>query len=47
MNRFKHCITLTHIRTAGCTDTAHKNTFKIDEEGMRAAITAWIAYLMR
>jgi metal-dependent amidase/aminoacylase/carboxypeptidase family protein len=37
----------TRNEATGCTDTAHKNTFKIDENGMRAAITAFIAYLMR
>lgn len=37
----------TRNEATGCTDTAHKNTFKIDEAGMRSAITAWIAYLMR
>lgn len=37
----------TRNEATGCTDTAHKNTFKIDENGMRAAIEAFIAYLMR
>lgn len=37
----------TRNEATGCTDTAHKNTFKIDEEGMRSAIRAWIAYLTR
>jgi metal-dependent amidase/aminoacylase/carboxypeptidase family protein len=37
----------TRNEATGCTDTAHKNTFKIDEEGMRSAIAAFIAYLMR
>ncbi len=37
----------TRNEATGCTDTAHKNTFKIDETGMRSAIAAFIAYLMR
>ena len=37
----------TRNEETGCTDTSHKNTFKIDENGMRGAIGAWIAYLMR
>lgn len=37
----------TRNEATGCTDTAHKNTFKIDESGMRSAISAFIAYLMR
>lgn len=37
----------TRNEATGCTDTSHKNTFKIDEDGMRGAIAAWIAYLMR
>ena len=37
----------TRNEATGCTDTAHKNTFKIDENGMRSAVAAFIAYLMR
>ena len=37
----------TRNEATGCTDTAHKNTFKIDENGMRSAIRAFIAYLTR
>lgn len=37
----------TRNEAEGCTDTAHSNTFKIDENGMKSAIHAFIAYLMR
>ena len=37
----------TRNEATGCTDTAHSNTFKIDENGMESAIRAFIVYLMR
>jgi len=36
----------TRNEAEGCTTTAHTNTFKIDENGMKYAINAFISYIM-